>query len=283
MTNQATLRGPYKPDDILVDRYVVTCVQRITGLTALYQAHDRQSADTDGLYVIKEELVQGDNQGEIQRQIDEFRQKAELLITLDHSAIPRIYQGFVIDGRTYLVMDYVDGKDMEDILYETEGYFAVKTVYNWALELCDVLHYLHTRKPHPIVYRDLKPANIMIDPKNRVRLVDYSIAGVFEEDKIYPPLGTDGYAAPEQYQGRITPLIDMYALGATLHHLLTRYDPRLEPPFSFGARLIRKINPAVPWPFNAIVMRALAYEPSERFASMAEMRAALRKIKGQIV
>jgi len=273
------VHGPYQPDEVLANRYVVTHVQRIAGLSALYQARHTESG---AMFAIKEEILQPTEGESLGSLIHDFEFKADLLKTLEHPVIPKIHEGFIVDEQSYLVMTFVDGKDLEDVLFDAHDFLPVKTIYRWAVDLADVLNYLHTRLPMPIIYRDLKPANIMVDPSNHVRLVDYGIAGVFSTDEIYPPLGTDGYAAPEQYEGQVTPLVDMYALGATLHHVLTRIDPRLQAPFSFSKRSIRQINPAVPWPLVSIVMQALAYNPDDRFSSMADMLGALRDIKDDI-
>ena len=268
---------------MLAGRYKVTRVQRITGLSALYEAHDMKADGTSQRCAVKEESLEARLPDEIADMVKRFERRAAALKTLAHPAIPRILDGFVIDGQAYLVMDYVEGKDLEDVINEARAFLPIPTVYRWAVELCDVLNYLHTRQPQPLVFRDIKPSNIMIDAEKHVKLIDYGIAEVYEAGEEYPALGTDGYAAPEQYEGIVSPLIDMYALGATLHHLLTRTDPRLQPPFSFGKRPIRTYNAAVPWELGAIVMRALAFNPEDRFASMAEMLEMLRKIEGRVI
>jgi len=273
------IHTPYQPDQVVANRYVVTQVQRVAGMTALYQA---RHAETGALFAIKEEILQPDEGQSLGSLIHDFEFKTDLLKALDHPIIPKIHEGFVVEEQSYLVMSFVEGKDLEDILFETREFLPIPIVRRWAIDLADVLNYLHTRTPMPIIYRDLKPANIMIDPLNRVQLVDYGIAGVFAADEVYAPMGTDGYAAPEQYEGQVSPLVDMYALGATLHHVLTRIDPRLQPPFSFSKRSIRQINPSAPWPLIAIIMRALAYNPEDRFPNMAAMLDALRNIESEI-
>lgn len=270
--------APLQPGDLLEDRYVITSVQRISGLGALYAA--RRLGEQDGdQYAIKEELLAESARAERADHLRDFERRLSLLTTFEHPVIPRTFEGFTADESTYLVTEFVEGRDLEDMLQENSTLLPIKKVHRWAIELCDVLHYLHTRKPDPVIFRDLKPANIMIDTRDRIKLVDYGIAGVFPAGEDYPPLGTDGYAAPEQYMGQVTPSVDIYALGATLHHVLTGRDPRIEPPFSFGKRPIRNINPAVPWVLNAIVMRALAYDPWDRFDSAEEMQTALKQVE----
>ncbi len=116
-------------------------------------------------------------------------------------------------------------------------------VAHWGVELCHVIHYLHHHQP-PVIFRDIKPSNIMSDEHENIRLVDFGIAKLFEPDRKGTMIGTEGYSPPEQYRGEAGPLSDVYALGATLHHLLSRRDPRIEPPFSWHDRPLRQINPS---------------------------------------
>ena len=155
----------------------------------------------------------------------------------------KIYDFFTFDERSYLVLELVNGKDLDAILSETQGFFSEDQVIAWAIELCDVLDYLHKHKPEPIIFRDMKPTNIMVNQDNHIMLVDFGIAKLFHEGQKGTMIGTEGYSPPEQYRGEATPLADIYALGATLHHLLTRRDPRLEPPFTFAnAQFARSIH-----------------------------------------
>ncbi len=125
----------------------------------------------------------------------------------------------------------------------------------------------------------MKPSNVMIDAYGLVRLIDFGIAKAFQSDqKKGTQIGTEGYSPPEQYKGEATPAGDIYALGATIHHILTRRDPRLEPPFSFMERMVRDINPNVPEGFAKIITQALAYNPLERFTNATEMKAAIEEL-----
>jgi eukaryotic-like serine/threonine-protein kinase len=118
-------------------------------------------------------------------------------------------------------------------------------VLTWGIELCEVLSFLHNHKPDPIIFRDMKPSNVMIDHNGEVKLVDFGIAKTFQFGQKGTMIGTEGYSPPEQYRGEATPLADLYALGATLHHALSRRDPRMEPPFSFEERPFGKSTPAL--------------------------------------
>ena len=138
-----------------------------------------------------------------------------------------------------------------------------------------MLAYLHNSKPDPIIFRDMKPSNIMIDQHDRVRLIDFGIAKTFQTGQAGTMIGTEGYSPPEQYKGIATPAADIYALGATMHHLLTRRDPRLEPPFSFDQANIQDFNKDVSDELANVVMRALSYAPADRYATAEAMKQSL--------
>jgi outer membrane protein assembly factor BamB len=207
--------------------------------------------------------------------VQNFEREANLLATLHHSAIPKIYDYFTLESRSYLVLEFIHGKDMEAVINDTNGFLPEDQVLTWAIELCDVLDYLHKHKPDPIIFRDMKPSNVMINSSGEVVLVDFGIAKAFQTGIKGTMIGTEGYSPPEQYRGEATQMADVYSLGATIHHALTRRDPRLEPPFSFAERPIRRINPAISPEMDTIVSRALEYDPASRFKSAAEMKEAL--------
>jgi outer membrane protein assembly factor BamB len=204
-----------------------------------------------------------------------YERESNILATLRHQSIPRIYDYFMLNERAYLVMEFIQGRDLDDILAETTSFFPESEVVGWGIELCDVLHYLHSHKPEPIIFRDIKPSNIMITPTNHIMLVDFGIAKLFDAAAKNTMIGTQGYSPPDQYRGEATPKVDIYALGATMHHLLTLRDPRLEAPFSFPERPIKEINPNVSDELVAVIDRTLAYNPEDRFGTTDEMKEAL--------
>ena len=204
--------------------------------------------------------------------VKNFEREANILASLNHPSIPKIHDYFTLNERSYLVMEFIQGNNLETILTETQGFIPEAQVVTWAIEACDVLKYLHTHEPEPIVFRDMKPANIMITPGNHVILVDFGIAKTFESGQKGTMIGTEGYSPPEQYRGEASPKVDIYALGATLHHILTRKDPRIEPPFTFQERPISKLNPTVTPEFESIINTALQYNAADRFASAADMK-----------
>jgi outer membrane protein assembly factor BamB len=207
--------------------------------------------------------------------VQNFEREANILATLSHPSIPRIYDYFSEDNRSYLVLEFVNGRDLEQIINNTPGFLSEEQVLAWAIQLCDVLSFLHAHKPDPIVFRDMKPSNVMVNQANHIILVDFGIAKPFQTGQKGTMIGTEGYSPPEQYRGEATTLADVYALGATIHHALTRRDPRIEPPFSFSERPVRKINPAISLELEAVINNALQYNSKDRFPTIEAMRDAL--------
>jgi outer membrane protein assembly factor BamB/tRNA A-37 threonylcarbamoyl transferase component Bud32 len=258
----------------LENRYLVIRVIGSGGMSWVYQARDMRFPSVTRLAAVKEMLNPSKDEAIRQTAVQSFEREANLLATLNHPAIPRIYDYFTIGERSFLVMEFVNGKDLEAILTETNDFLPTSQVAHWGTELCNVIHYLHHHQP-PVIFRDIKPSNIMSDEHENIRLVDFGIAKLFEPDRKGTMIGTEGYSPPEQYRGEAGPLSDVYALGATMHHLLSRRDPRIEPPFSWHDRPLRQINPSIPEGLEQVIMKALAYEPEQRFPDMKSFGAAL--------
>jgi outer membrane protein assembly factor BamB/tRNA A-37 threonylcarbamoyl transferase component Bud32 len=242
---------------------------------SVYRARDLHFPNVVKLVAVKEMINQAPDPLVRKTIVQNFEREANILATLSHPAIPRIYDYFSHEDRSYLVLELINGKDLEVIIGETEGFLPEEQTLHWSIELCDVLSFLHSHKPDPIIFRDMKPSNIMINEKNRVVLVDFGIAKPFQTGQKGTMIGTEGYSPPEQYRGEASTLADIYALGATMHHMLTRRDPRLEPPFSFAERPIRKINPNVSQEMEIVIGTALQYKPSDRFKNVETMKDAL--------
>ena len=275
---QKSVGGRLAPGSLLQDRYRILGVLGSGGMSTVYKAQDLRFPRVARLCAIKEMSNTILDPRLRQQALSNFEREASLLATLNHPAIPQVYDYFTEGEHSYLVMEFISGKDLETLLEEMEGFPTEEEVVQWALQICDVLTYLHNHKPHPIIFRDMKPSNIMLDDQGRIRLVDFGIAKVFQTGQRGTMVGTEGYAPPEQYRGIASPQGDIYALGATLHHLLTKQDPRLEPPFSFHERPIQTVNPLVSDELVAIVNRALEYDAGRRFRSVEEMRRALLRL-----
>ncbi|HSO13212.1 MAG TPA: serine/threonine-protein kinase [Anaerolineales bacterium] len=266
------------PGVTLGKRYLIQEVVGLGGMGSVYRARDMHFPSVTKLVAVKE-MINGAPDPLVRETIvQNFEREANLLATLHHPSIPKIYDYFTLESRSYLVLEFIHGKDMEAVITDTNGFLPEEQVLAWGIDLCDVLDYLHKHKPDPIIFRDMKPSNVMINSSGDIILVDFGIAKVFQSGIKGTMIGTEGYSPPEQYRGEATQAADIYSLGATLHHALTRRDPRLEPPFSFAERPIRRINPAVSAEMDVIVSRALEYDPANRFKSAAEMRDALASV-----
>lgn len=270
------LDGTLQPNAVLQKRYRITGVLGVGGMGSVYQARDLQFPGVERYIAVKEMLTPTDPQLR-ELSLKNFEREANLLAALSHPAIPTIHDYFPINDRAYLVMEYVNGKDLEAILNSTPEFLPVDMVLKWALEICDVLIYLHHQNP-PIIFRDMKPANIMIDVFGRLRLIDFGIAKAFQVGQKGTMIGTEGYSAPEQYKGEATPASDIYGVGATLHHVLTRHDPRLEAPFTFQERSIRQANQAISADLEAVIMKAVSYSIKDRYPTADGMKDALEKV-----
>jgi serine/threonine protein kinase len=244
------------------------------GMGAVYKAADTHLNNRP--VAIKEMSSTGLTPARLQEAEAAFEHEAHLLADLLHPNLPRIYEHFTENDRSYLVMDFIEGQTLEEYLEQKAGGpLPVDQVITWAEQLCDVLNYLHTRQP-PIIFRDLKPANVMISESGHVYLIDFGIARFFKPGKQHDTvaLGSPGYAAPEQYgKAQSTPRSDIYSLGALLHHLLTGVDPS-EQPFFF--RDASQLNPAIDPAFDALLKQMLAMDSDRRPASAQEVLNALK-------
>ncbi|MCS7071123.1 MAG: protein kinase, partial [Anaerolinea sp.] len=277
-TNSSAQDTTLRANAVLHNRYKITGVLGGGGMGTVYQARDLNFGEVTKLVAIKEMQTIANDNALRQSMLKTFRREANLLAMLSHPAIPKIFDFFDISDRAYLVMEYINGSDLELLMSKTKE-LPIDRVIDWAIDLCDVLDYLHSQKPDPIVFRDMKPSNVMIDNLGRVRLIDFGIAKAFISGVKNTMIGTEGYSAPEQYKGDVSPQSDIYSLGATLHQLLTRKDPRLEPPFSFHERPIPQYNPNAPEGLVQIIEKALAYNAVDRWRSCYEMKQALEELR----
>ena len=277
-TTKLNQRAQLQPGDMLQERYRVMGTLGVGGFSAVYQARDMRFASVTRLCAIKEMVNATGDPAARELAKRSFETEASILATLEHSAVPEVYDYFSEGDRSYLVMEYIRGKDLEGTMEERNEPFEPALVVEWALQVCDVLSYLHSHQPQPIVFRDLKPSNIMLDQQGRIRLIDFGIAKVFQGNAKGTMIGTEGYSPPEQYRGEASPAGDVYALGATMHHLLSLKDPRLEPPFSWQERLLPDLNAKVSAAMNALVVRCLSYNAKDRYQNAMELREALQAL-----
>jgi serine/threonine protein kinase len=266
-----------EPGTLLLDRYSI--VRRVGGggMGSVYQARDKRLADR--LCAVKEMIEMFADQSQRAKAVEDFKREAEVLAQLDHPSIPTVFDYFIEAGRYYLVMRWIGGGDLAEQLRIRGGIADEVTVCKWAVQICDVLHYIHTQKP-PIIYRDLKPANLMLDDKTgRVMLVDFGIARIVRPtEKGVTAIGTMGYAPPELFAGKVEPRSDIYSLGATVFHMLTGSDPQDNPllifDFSKNPRPCQ-INPNITPEMERILIKAVAHKPEDRHGSALEFMRAL--------
>jgi serine/threonine-protein kinase len=260
---------------VLNGRYEI--VRRIGGggMGAVYLAKDRNLGDAPR--AVKEMVESHLDPAQHEKAIGDFKRESLLLTSLEHPSIPTIYDYFYDEPRFYLVMKYISGGDLASRMRAAvSGRLDEKTVTDWGMQVADVLDYLHSR-PKPIIYRDLKPANLMIDGNTgRVMLIDFGIARwVSQQEKGVTAVGTMGYAPPELFSGRVQPASDVYSLGATMFHLLTGADPQDNPLLIFDFTKNprpRQIAPGISSEMELILMRSVEYKPEDRFRTAREMR-----------
>ncbi|MEQ8221772.1 MAG: SUMF1/EgtB/PvdO family nonheme iron enzyme [Candidatus Eremiobacterota bacterium] len=260
---------------LLDNRYEITGLLKSGGMGSVYVAHDKRLEET---CAVKEMFARFSSGEEQQYAVDRFKQEAKILARLRHKNLPVVKDYFVQHGRYYLIMDYVDGYDLETILNkEGSPGLGEEKVTAWAIEILDVLEYLHNQSP-PIIYRDLKPANIMVRKEDSsVMLIDFGIARVLHPDNqsTQTKIGTPHYSAPEQFKGKPEIRSDLYSLAATMHHLLTG---TLSTPCKFEP--IRVINPSISVTIEEFLIKALQDHPDRRYSNASEMREALFRRKG---
>ncbi|HET8842230.1 MAG TPA: protein kinase [Ktedonobacteraceae bacterium] len=277
-TFESQKTGKLAPQSILIKRYLLVQLIGRGGMSAIYLSLDLQRDRSR--VAIKEMSQENLDEEELTEALARFQQEARLLKQLQHPNLPAIYDAFNTGGRSFLVMDYIDGKTLLQLLQEGDKPLPVNQVINYAEQLCDVLAYLHQQKP-PIIFRDLKPTNVMVTPQGRVCLIDFGIARLFKEGQSQDTvvLGSPGYAPPEQHgSGQTNPRSDLYALGATLHCCLSNRDPYNAPDrFTFAP--VRRFNPLVPPELDALTMRLLELDENKRPASALEVKQALREIR----
>lgn len=272
MENEQTPQG-LRLGSLIDGKYKVIAKVGRGGMSTVWLA---MNIKTNKNWAIKEVRQTGKNGSEIVNQ--NLTTEIGILKKLQHENLPQIIDIFEKNNTFLIIMDYVEGRTLKAIVDE-RGAQPQEDVVNWAIQLCSVLDYLHTRKP-AIIYRDLKPGNIMLRPDGRIVLIDFGTAREYktgqEEDTI--SLGTKGYAAPEQYggDGQTDARTDIYNLGATIYHLVTGKNPT-KPPYEI--RPIREWNPSLSTGLEKIILKCIANNPNERYQTAKELQFALEHYK----
>lgn len=240
------------------------------GMSVVYLAMDKR---LNKQWAVKEVQKNGRGKnGEIV--VQSLLAEANMMKRFDHPALPRIVD--IIDNGDviYVIMDYIEGESLDKIL-EMNGPVDQETVIEWSKQICDILHYLHSQKP-PVIYRDMKPANLMLRPDGTVKIIDFGIAREYKEENLADTkvLGTRGYAAPEQLdkETQTDPRTDIYGLGATMYHLLTGKSPAK---VDMHTKTVRQYNSGIYIGLENIVKKCIEAEPEDRYQSAAELMYAL--------
>lgn len=240
------------------------------GMSKVYLAMDKRLNKQWAVKEIEKRARDKNNEVIIQSAVAE----ANMIKRLDHPSLPRIVDIIDNEDVIFVIMDYIEGEPLSKILDEY-GAQPQDLVIEWAKQLCEVLDYLHTCNP-PIIYRDMKPANVMLKPDGNIKLIDFGIAREFKEQNLADTvsLGTKGYAAPEQFggKGQTDPRTDVYCLGVTLYHLVTGQNP-CEPPYELYP--IRQWNPQLSGGLERIIQKCTQLNPDDRYQSCAELLYAL--------
>jgi len=263
---------------LLQDKYRIVRLLGRGGYGAVYYA---EQLHLGGAPCAVKELLPDPNATPQQEQqaATQFQFEANVLARLSDPALPKVTDSFREGGRYYLVMEYVEGETLEDILARAGRPLPEAQILGWASVLCDALTYLHTRQPNPVIHRDIKPVNIKITPDGKLKLIDFGIAKLMAfgagtataARAVSPP-----YSPLEQYGTGTDARSDIYAVGVTLYQLLTNHLPP-EGPDRMTKPLTppRQINPAVSANTDALILKAIAVMPADRFQSAAEMQRAL--------
>jgi len=257
---------------LVANRYLIRQKVGQGGMAAVYDAIDTRTQRRVALKEMSDSAL-SDPQ-ERPRILAQFQQEAQMLANLHHPNLPKVTDVFEFNGKQYLAMDFVDGTPLDELLERNRQPFSEAQVSQWAAELCDVLGYLHSQKP-PIIFRDLKPGNIMIEHMGHVKLIDFGIARVFKpgQSRDTMSLGTLGYAAPEQMgSAQSDARTDVYALGVTLYELVTGYDPSRSP---LSLPPLRQVNAYISPQLEQVITRAIEPDRSRRWQNMSEMRLSL--------
>jgi len=276
--NPNSCTGLLVANSLLHGRYYIISQVGKGGFGAVYKTEDILLGNR--LVAVKEMSQSGLSPQEIATATDAFKREALLLASLSHPGLPHIYDQFFEDGHWYLAMDFIEGETFDEYLHKAAARrLLVEEVLGIGIKLCTVLDYLHTRQP-PIIFRDLKPANIMLTPDGQIYLIDFGIARHFKPGQTRDTMafGSPGYAPPEQYgKAQTTPRADIYSLGATLHQMLTNSDPS-DMPFRFAP--IHLSPQLAPTGLDRFIMQMLDLDESRRPASMSVVKQELQRFAG---
>jgi len=268
-----------REEQVIAGRYRVISILGEGGMGKVYEVEDlRLNNRKTALKAIK---LSSRDSSKNRQNLKTFQQESKLLSTLNHTGIPGIYDSFSDDDTAYLAMEFIDGQNLDTVIKASEGGIPEKKVIDWGLRIAEILKHLHHHKP-PIIFRDLKPANIILTEDSKLKLVDFGIAQSLVTEKKSTALmskGTLGYASPEQFDSDrgTDERSDIYSLGACLHHLATGEDPRNRPPFSF--KPVRKIRNELSESIDNIISKCLQPDVIDRYQTIDQVIRDLKRLK----
>jgi len=248
----------------------------------LYIVEDRKRFD---FWVIKELISKFSNPIEAKQAYQQFELQAKILNRLDHPQLPKVEDFFEESSRHFLVMEYIDGKNLDDVVKEGEDFFPEEKIISWAIQLCEVLYYLHSQKPHPIIFRDLKPENLILTKEDAVKLVNFGISKIFDPHSRTLAVAktiSPHFSPIEQYAMVTDARSDIYSLGATLYYIATKSLPIDAIDRSMNnvpLKFCREFNKSISLELEGVILKAMELDKEDRYQSAEEMMADLRKIE----
>jgi hypothetical protein len=269
--------------EVLRDHYEIVRGLGRGASGSVYLVNDTHYSSLEVQWVLKEVDLRGLSPEERREAEELFRRECALLQSLNHPSIPKIIEAFVDESTLYLIMEHAAGESLEGMMKKRGEPLEWERVLTIAEELAGILAYLHSSNPHPLIFRDLKPSNIIITEKGKLRLIDFGIARHYVPDRVRDTYvyGTPGFSPPEQYGiGQTDERSDIYALGATLYYLLTLEDPQQ---FYFTFPPVRTYNATVPVRFQKILARCLRRSSDERFKSAKDLGQELGRARKSLI
>lgn len=255
-----------RPGEILNDKYEILDHIGTGGMSTVWLARDR---NVRRLWAVKD-ISKKDPKYELTVNEKKTLSEIEIMRKLDHPALPRIVDVIDEEDDIFVIMDYIEGETLEKLL-EQYGVQKETIVVSWMLEVCDILTYLHSQNP-PIIYRDIKPNNLMLDREGHIKIIDFGIAREYSGKADTMPLGTKGYASPEHFTQHTDVRSDIFTVGATAYQLLTGKNPQ-DPPYVIQP--IRKVDPTLSQGLEKVILKATRPDPSERYQTARDLANAL--------
>jgi len=267
---------------VLKDRFKIVKHLSSGRNSNLYIVEDRKKFD---FWVIKELISKFSNPIEAKQAYQQFELQAKILNKLDHPQLPKVEDFFEENARHFLVMEYLDGKNLKELIETTEDFFAEEEIIGWAIQLGGVLEYLHGQKPHPIIFRDLKPENLILTKDKSIKLINFGISKLFDPHSRTLAVAktiTPHFSPIEQYAMVTDARSDLYSLGATLYYIATKVLPVDAIDRSMNnvpLKFCREFNKSISLELEGIILKAMELDKEDRYQSATEMMTALKEIQ----